>query len=155
MLIRLPVPQCFCPRGRKLRPWSEKNSDQNSDHPRLCIHQGKENSDHGLNFGCFWGRRRRGGSQPVVLGMTLTLDRAKRLCSYAFLPWRPENAEICHNVTISLAPYRGHSGPKSPQKKTGPLGPRAKKGWKKVEKKVEKSKEGCFCFGPEGPEWPL
>ena len=42
MLIRLPLPQCFCPRGRKLRPWSEKNSDQNSDHPRLCIYWGKE-----------------------------------------------------------------------------------------------------------------
>ena len=65
MLIRLPLPQCFCPRGRKLRPWSEKNSDQNSDHPRLCIYWGKEklrpwseflgreNSDHGLSFGCF------------------------------------------------------------------------------------------------------
>ena len=75
MLIRLPLPQCFCPRGRKLRPWSEKNSDQNSDHPRLCIHRGKENlrpwseflgrenSDHGLSFGCSWGRGRRGGSQ--------------------------------------------------------------------------------------------
>ena len=25
MLIRLPLPQCFCPRGRKLRPWYEKN----------------------------------------------------------------------------------------------------------------------------------
>ena len=42
MLIRLPLPQCFCPCGRKLRPWSEKNSDQNSDHPRLCIYWGKE-----------------------------------------------------------------------------------------------------------------
>ena len=42
MLIRLPLPQCFCPRGRKLRPWSEKNSDQNSDHPRLCIYWGNE-----------------------------------------------------------------------------------------------------------------
>ena len=75
MLIRLPLPQCFCPRGRKLRPWSEKNSDQNSDHPRLCIYWGKEklrpwseflgreNSDHGLSFGCFWGRGRRGRSQ--------------------------------------------------------------------------------------------
>ena len=75
MLIRLPLPQCFCPRGRKLRPWSEKNLDQNSDHPRLCIYWGKEklrpwseflgreNSDHGLSFGCFWGRGRRGGSQ--------------------------------------------------------------------------------------------
>ena len=75
MLTRLPLPRCFCPRGRKLRPWSEKNSDQNSDHPRLCIYWGKEklrpwseflgreNSDHGLSFGCFWGRGRRGGSQ--------------------------------------------------------------------------------------------
>ena len=66
MLIRLP--QCFCPRRRKLRPWSEKSSDQNSDHPRLCIYWGKEklrpwseflgrgNSDNGLSFGCFWGR---------------------------------------------------------------------------------------------------
>ena len=75
MLIRLPLPQCFCPRGRKLRPWSEENSDQNSDHPRHCIYWGKEklrpwseflgreNSDHGLSFGCFWGRGRRGGSQ--------------------------------------------------------------------------------------------
>ena len=52
-------------RARKLRPWSEKNSDQNPDHPRLCIYQGKEklrpwseflgreNSDHGLSLGCF------------------------------------------------------------------------------------------------------
>ena len=74
MLIRLPLPQCFCSRGRKLRPWSEKNSDQNSDHPRLCNYWGneklrpwseflgRENSDHGLSFGCFWGRGRRGGS---------------------------------------------------------------------------------------------
>ena len=77
MFIRLPLPQCFCPRGRKLRPWSEKNSDQNSDHPRLCIYWGKEklrpwseflgreNSDHGLSFGCFWGRGRRGGSHRL------------------------------------------------------------------------------------------
>ena len=75
LLIRPPLPQCFRPRGRKLRPWSEKNSDQNSDHSRLCIYWGKEklrpwseflgreNSDHGLSFGCFWGRGRRGGSQ--------------------------------------------------------------------------------------------
>ena len=72
MLIRLPLPQCFCPRERKLRPWSEKNSDQTSDHPRLCIYWGneklrpwseflgRENSDHGLSFGCFWGRPGRG-----------------------------------------------------------------------------------------------
>ena len=71
MLIRLPLPQCFCPRRRKLRPWSEKNSDQNSDHPRLCIYWGKEklrpwseflgraNSDHGLSF---WG----GQTQTMV-----------------------------------------------------------------------------------------
>ena len=51
------------------------NSDQNLDHPRLCIYWekeklrpwseflGRENSDHGLSFGCFWGRGRRGGSQ--------------------------------------------------------------------------------------------
>ena len=70
MLIRLPLPQCFFPRERKLRPWSEKNSDQNSDHPRLCIYWGneklrpwseflgRENSDHVLSFGCFWGRGR-------------------------------------------------------------------------------------------------
>ena len=32
----------------KLRPWSE--------------FLGRENSDHGLSFGCFWGRGRRGGS---------------------------------------------------------------------------------------------
>ena len=74
-LIRLPLPQCFCPRGRKVSPWSEKNSGQNSDHPRLCVYWGKEklrpwpesleteNSDHGLSFGCFWGRGRRGGYQ--------------------------------------------------------------------------------------------
>ena len=80
MLIRLPLPQCFCPRGRKLRPWSKKNSDQNSDHPRLCIYWGKEklrpwseflgreNSDHGLSFGCFWGRGRWGGSLKATLG---------------------------------------------------------------------------------------
>ena len=63
MLIRLPLPQCFSPRGRKLRPWSEKNSDQNPDHPRLCNYQGKEklrpwseflgreNSDHVFGVG--------------------------------------------------------------------------------------------------------
>ena len=74
VLIRLPLPQCFCPHRRKLRPWSEKNSDQNSDHPRLCIYWGKdklrpwskflgsENSDHGLSFGCFCGRGSRGSS---------------------------------------------------------------------------------------------
>ena len=67
-LIRLPLPQCFCLRGRKLRPWSKQNSDQNSDHPRLCIYWGieklrpwskflgRENSDHGLSLGCLWGR---------------------------------------------------------------------------------------------------
>ena len=45
------------------QPWSKQNSDQNSDHARLCIYRGKEklrpwskflgreNSDHGLNFG--------------------------------------------------------------------------------------------------------
>ena len=75
MLSRLPLPQCFWPRGRKLRPWSEQNSDQNSDHPRHCIYQAKEKlrpwseflgreiSDHGLSLACFWGRGRRGGSQ--------------------------------------------------------------------------------------------
>ena len=35
-------------REEKLRPWSE--------------FLGTENSDHGLSFGCFWGRGRRGGS---------------------------------------------------------------------------------------------
>ena len=77
----LPLPQCFSPRGRKLRPWSEKNSDQNPDHPRLCIYQGKEklrpwseflgreNSDHGLSFSCFGGRGRRGGSHFLFLIM--------------------------------------------------------------------------------------
>ena len=46
----------------------------NSDHPRLCIYQGKEklrplfeflgreNSDHALSLGCFGGRGGRGGS---------------------------------------------------------------------------------------------
>ena len=78
-LVRLSLPQCFCLRGTKHRPWSEQNSDQNSeqnsDHPRLCIYWGKEklrpwskslgreNSDHGLSSGCFWGRGRWGGSQ--------------------------------------------------------------------------------------------
>ena len=59
----LPLPQGFRLRGTKLRPWSKQNSDQNSDHARLCMYQGKEklrpwskflgreNSDHGLNFG--------------------------------------------------------------------------------------------------------
>ena len=37
-----PLPQCFWPRRRKLRPWFERNSDQNSDHHRLCIYQGME-----------------------------------------------------------------------------------------------------------------
>ena len=97
MLIRLPPPQCFCPRGRKLRPWSEKNSDQNSDHPRLCIYWGKEklgpwselpgreNSDHGLSFGCFWGRGRRGGSQsnPSIEPVKVRLESTKRLRSPA------------------------------------------------------------------------
>ena len=62
------VPQCFWPRARQLRPWSEQNSDQYSDHPRLCIYQTKEklrpwseflrreNSDHALSLRCFWGR---------------------------------------------------------------------------------------------------
>ena len=36
--------------GTKLRPWSKQNSDQNSDHTRLCIYHGKRNSDHGLSF---------------------------------------------------------------------------------------------------------
>ena len=41
------------PRGRKLRPRSEKNSDQNPDHPRLCMKtRERRNSDHGLSF---WG----------------------------------------------------------------------------------------------------
>ena len=77
-LVRLPLPQCFCLRGTKLRPWSEQNSDQNSDHPRLCMYWGKEklrpwseflgreNSDHGLSLGCFWGRGRRGGSHISI-----------------------------------------------------------------------------------------
>ena len=54
-----PTPVCRA----KLRPWSKQNSDQNSDHTRLCVYQGKEkvrpwskslgweNSAHGLNFG--------------------------------------------------------------------------------------------------------
>ena len=58
----LPLPKGFWLRGTKLRPWSKQNSDQNSDHARLCISQGKEklrpwsqfpgreNSDHGLNL---------------------------------------------------------------------------------------------------------
>ena len=95
MLIRLPLPQCFCPRGRKLRPRSEKNSDQNSDHPRLCIYWGKEklrpwseflgreNSDHGLSFGCFWGRGRRGGSQSRA-SISAPVQRFKNLSKQAF-----------------------------------------------------------------------
>ena len=81
-LIRLPLPQCFWPRGRKLRPWSEKNSDQNPDHARLWFYQEKEklrpwseflgrgNSDHGLSLRCFWGRGRRGGSRRLELSIS-------------------------------------------------------------------------------------
>ena len=88
MLIRLPLPQCFCPRGRKLRPWSETNSDQNSDHPRHYINWGKEkrrpwseflgrgNSDHGLSFGCFWGRGRRGGYHRSLI--------ERKVCIYIY-----------------------------------------------------------------------
>ena len=59
----LPLPHGFSLRGTKLRPWSKQNSNQNSDHAKLCIYKGKEklgpwskflgreNSDHGLNFG--------------------------------------------------------------------------------------------------------
>ena len=38
----LPLPQCFWLCGTKLRPWSEQNSGQNSNHARLWIYQGKE-----------------------------------------------------------------------------------------------------------------
>ena len=70
----------FLPSRGKLRPWSEKNWDQNSDHPRLCIYWGeeklrpwseflgREDSDHSVSFGCFWGRGRQGGYQ-VGLGV--------------------------------------------------------------------------------------
>ena len=57
MLFSFPILQCFWPCGRKFRPRSEQNSDQNSDHPRLRRWSGflgKENSDHGLSLGCFW-----------------------------------------------------------------------------------------------------
>ena len=54
-LIRLPLPQCFWPHGRKLRPWSEKNSDQNPDHARLWIYQGKEKLRPWSEFGVLFG----------------------------------------------------------------------------------------------------
>ena len=114
MLIRLPLPQCFCPRGRKLRPWSEENSDQNSDHSRLCIYWGKEklrpwseflgreNSDHGLSFGCFWGRGRRGGSQKNAalfwrFFLRSSVDFSAIFCrrTLRFCALRFENAAIC------------------------------------------------------------
>ena len=41
MLTRLPPPQYFRLLGTKLRPWSEKNSDRNSDRPKLCCYQGE------------------------------------------------------------------------------------------------------------------
>ena len=90
-LIRLPLPQCFWPRGGKLRPWSEKNSDQNPDHARLWIYHEKEklrpwseflgrgNSDHGLSLGCFWGRGRRGGSQLHFKIMTYLSGLGKQV----------------------------------------------------------------------------
>ena len=99
MLIRLPLPQCFCPRRRKLRPWSEKNSDQNSDHPRLCIYWGKEklrpwseflgreNSDHGLSFGCFWGRGRRGGSHWWWINLVCYAYTGTGLILWELLPY--------------------------------------------------------------------
>ena len=70
-LVRLPLPQCFCLRGTNLRPWSEQNSDPNSD--SVFIGE-KENSGLVLScwggklrpcpsLGCFGGRGRRGGSQ--------------------------------------------------------------------------------------------
>ena len=74
----LPLPQCFWLRGTKLRPWSKQNSDQNSDHTRLCIYQGmeklrpwskflgRENPDHGLNFGTPRGGGRSGSDCRFV-----------------------------------------------------------------------------------------
>ena len=103
MLIRLPLPQCFCPRGR---PWSEKNSDQNSDHPRLCIYWekeklrpwseflGRENSDHGLSFGCFWGRGRRGGSQCRSLQYQLSVHTWRRIALHIGEPHSRAHAPI-------------------------------------------------------------
>ena len=41
MLIRLPLPQCFWPRGRKLRPWSGKNSGPKPRPPQTLYLPGK------------------------------------------------------------------------------------------------------------------
>ena len=68
----------------------QENSDQNPDNPRPCIYQGKaklrpwseflgrENSDHGLSFLCFWGRGRRGISRQRA--KKLHLEKAGTLC---------------------------------------------------------------------------
>ena len=107
MLIRLPLPQCFGPRGGKLRPWSEKNSDQNPDHPRLCIYQekeklrpwseflGRENSDHGLSLACFGGRGRRALKNAHKL--------KKILGTPAGCPWNSKRISL-------IIPYRFLTG---------------------------------------------
>ena len=129
VLIRLALPQCFCPHARKLRPWSEKNSDQNSDHPRLCIYWGheklrpwseflgRENPDHGLSFGCFWGRGRRGGPQKLIshqwappcenadLGKAMGKGEGNKPCQPRppkFRGWQ------CHPLNLGGPPRRKH-----------------------------------------------
>ena len=65
----------FLPPREETQTMVREELGPNSDHPRLCIFLGKEklrpwseflgreNSDHGLSFGCFWGRGRLGGSR--------------------------------------------------------------------------------------------
>ena len=114
-----PYPSVSALAGGNSEFWSEKNSDQNSDHPRLCIYWGneklrpwseflgRENSDHGLSFGCFWGRGRRGGSQgkkkahkhksfwPVTPPVTGgSPDRESRGQSFMYCPRNPRNINL-------------------------------------------------------------
>ena len=49
-------------RGTKLRPWSKRNSDQNSDHARLCIYHWGQN-DYLPNF----------YSRRIILGNSMSL----------------------------------------------------------------------------------
>ena len=80
-------------------------------------------------------------SLPKRQHATLHLSRLYRVDS----AWKLGN--VLHIlVTTSLAPCRGHSGPSGPRsqkvekKFTGPLGPGVKK-WKKVEKRLKKSRK--------------
>ena len=111
----------FLPSREETQTMVREKLGPNSDHPRLCIYWGneklrpwseflgRENSDHGLSFGCFWGRGRRGGSQ-LFRSLQLQFSGPTGInfrYSYSFVGLTGIFLYIYSSVPITLKMVRG------------------------------------------------